>query len=83
MIEQCLLNKNESATVSKSKKVLDLNKASVVFFQVPFSNDKSTAKTIQRTGRKALGTTGRTTWTTVDEEYGRIAGHQNDEMATV
>jgi hypothetical protein len=27
MIGQCLLNKNESATVSKSKKFLDLNKA--------------------------------------------------------
>ena len=27
MIGQCLSNKNESATVSKSKKFLDLNKA--------------------------------------------------------
>jgi len=27
MIGQCLSNKNESATVSKSKKILDLNKA--------------------------------------------------------
>jgi len=27
MIEQCFSNKNESATVSKSKKNLDLNKA--------------------------------------------------------
>jgi len=26
MIGQCLSNKNESATVSKSKKILDLNK---------------------------------------------------------
>jgi len=28
MIRQCLSNKNENATVSKSKKFLDLNKAS-------------------------------------------------------
>jgi len=33
MIGQCLLNKNESATVSKFKKISDLNKASNFQFQ--------------------------------------------------
>jgi len=36
MIGQCLLNKNESATVSKSKKKLDLNKTYVLPHQFPF-----------------------------------------------
>ena len=31
MIEQCLLNKNESATVAKSKKISQLNKAYVYY----------------------------------------------------
>jgi len=35
MIEQCLSNKNESATVSKTKKISELNKA---LFDLPKTN---------------------------------------------
>jgi hypothetical protein len=37
MIGQCLSNKNKNATVSKSKKISDLNKASLFVFSKTLS----------------------------------------------